>query len=370
MSERVTVLYDRYKDYEKARFVDFFGWKMPVSFSPGIVGEHTAVRNHVGYFDVCHMGRYEISGTRAVEFVDYHFTNKVPGVTKRNVHYGFICREDGGCLDDVVVYRLDENRFMIVVNAGNREKIFQWFTKDSPWPHRGDGGVDIIDRSDDIAQIAVQGPSAHDVLNGPADNELPRIKFFRARQNVKIAGFDCTISRTGYTGEDGYELYCDADAAGALWDEIQDAGKEYGGTPCGLGARDTLRFEAALPLYGHELTEEIAPLESGLDMFVKLDKGDFCGRDALHEISENGPDRVRIGLEMTELGVPRAEFPVFQHGEPCGFVTSGSKCPTLDTFNAMALVRSQVDRNAEFHIDIRGSRKAAVECPLPFYSRR
>ncbi|MFO7915576.1 MAG: glycine cleavage system aminomethyltransferase GcvT [Candidatus Krumholzibacteriales bacterium] len=350
------------------RMVDFAGFMMPVSYT-GIVREHNAVREKVGLFDVSHMGEIEITGDRALEFADYAVTNRVDSLDEGGICYTVCCRDDGGILDDLLVYRFSEKRILFVANAANYEKIYRHL-KSIAWD-----GVDVNNKSDDIAQIAVQGPLSLELLlkSGvftPVRDRLRELNYYNFF-TFGNRGEEVIISRTGYTGEKGYEIYLPPDQVVEAWEDLLDNGAELGAQPAGLGARDTLRFEAGYCLYGHEINEETSPLEARLSWVVKLDKDDFVGKDSLVEEKKNKPERKLIGLEMAGRGIPRQGFDVYAEGEKSGSVTSGTFAPTLKKPLAMALIERTVPRQVrEFEIDIRGEKKKAKRVKLPFYQGR
>ncbi|HET7558528.1 MAG TPA: glycine cleavage system aminomethyltransferase GcvT [Limnochordia bacterium] len=346
-----------------AKFVDFGGWSMPVEYR-GILAEHQAVRERAGLFDVSHMGELEITGPQALALVQRVISGDAARLADGQALYTPICRPDGGTVDDVLVYRLGE-RFMLVPNAAN-------IAKDDAWvrAHAADLAATVTNASDHWALIALQGPAAQSVLQPLCSLELGGLRRFRAAF-APIDGRSALISRTGYTGEDGFELYCRPDDAVAVWRALLAAGAPHGVVPCGLGARDTLRLEAALPLYGHELSDSINPLEAGLAPFVKLQKDDFVGRAALAAIAERGPERRLIGLVMRERGIPRAHYPVYRGDRRIGLVTSGGPAPALGENIALALVaHDPIEVGDELQIEIRTRRLRAEVTPLPFYRRK
>lgn len=370
MSRR-TALYRGYCDEPGVKITDFHGWELPLSFDGGIVAEHHAVRNAVGLFDVSHMGRILIEGRDAYEFVDRLFTNRVPKPGVGRCRYGVLCAEDGGCIDDVLVYGFDDRIVELVVNASNRDAVMDWLVHKNPLVDSGFVLPSITDITAETSQIALQGPRAGEVLERLGTTETRELKPYRFVRNVEIGGMETMCSRTGYTGEDGFEIYASADDALELWNLFREVGGRYGLALCGLGSRDTLRFEAGMPLYGQEISREITPVEAGLESFVKLEKGDFCGSEKLREMVEHGAPRRRVGLEMVERGVPRTGCEVLDSdGHVCGVVTSGGKCHTVSMFGAMGLVDSGARRERTFAIRIHGAAKQAEPRSLPFYSRR
>jgi aminomethyltransferase len=365
-----TALYECYANVSGVRFFEFEGWQLPLQFDRGIVAEHLAVRNAAGIFDVSHMGRILIQGPGSSEYVDWLTTNVLPPVDSNQCRYAFLCNEDGGCMDDILVYRLAAESFELVVNAANRAAVLSWMAESNPWIRKGPAIPRIVDSTVQTSQIALQGPAAAKILSSLCDSDLSHLGYYRFIQNVLIAGIPVMISRTGYTGEDGFEIYASAQDGCRLWQSILGEGNSYGLALCGLGARDTLRFEAGLPLYGHEIGKDISAFEASLGRFIDTTKSDFSGREALLALARAGAQRKRIGLEMVDPAVPRAGYSVYQGGKACGHVTSGGKCPTVGIFAAMALVSKEVNESEIFEIDIRGNRKQARVRKLPFYTKR
>ncbi|MHB8918166.1 MAG: glycine cleavage system aminomethyltransferase GcvT [Desulfocucumaceae bacterium] len=344
-----------------AQMVPFGGWAMPVRYSD-ILEEHRAVRERVGLFDVSHMGEIMLQGPRAGEIVQGLVTNDVSGMQDGQVIYSPMCAEDGGVLDDLLVYRLEAGRYMLVVNASNTPRDLAWVREFAG----GEAGVEDV--SDSTALLALQGPGALEALmplSGFNPGDLGSYRFARG----EVAGVKCIVSRTGYTGEDGFELYVDSGEAAGLWRALMESGRGLGIMPVGLGARDTLRFEASLPLYGHELNEKTTPLEAGLGRFVKLEKGPFTGRESLLRQSREGLSRLLVGLSLVDRGVPRANYPVIIGEEAAGVVTSGGYAPTLDAYLAMAYVPSGVKSGDRVAVLIRGKKCGADIVPLPFYRK-
>lgn len=365
-----TSLYECYANVPGVRLFDFQGWQLPLQFDKGIVAEHLAVRNAAGIFDVSHMGRIRVQGTGSSEYINWLTTNVLPSIGSNRCRYAFLCNEDGGCIDDILVYRTGAECFELVVNAANRNDVLYWMTESNPWLRKGIPIPEITDRTMETSQLAIQGPASGKILSSLCDFDLLHLGYYRFIQNVRIAGIPAMVSRTGYTGEDGFEIYTSAPDSPRLWRSLLEEGAPHGLAPCGLGARDTLRFEAGLPLYGHEIGKDINPLDASLDRFVDLAKSDFSGRAALLKIAQTGAKRKRIGLEMTDSAVPRAGFSVYQGDEICGRVTSGGKCPTVGIFAAMAIVSKDASETEMFEIDIRGKRKQARARELPFYKRK
>lgn len=366
MSEpRKTPLYDAHVAAH-GKIIDFGGWALPVQYT-SILEEHRAVRERAGLFDVSHMGEIHVTGPGANAAINRLVTNDCSGIAVHQVMYSPMCYPSGGVVDDILIYRLTEADYCLVVNASNTAKDSEWITS-----HIAGPDVKVTNLSDTLAQLAIQGPLAESVLARVCDDvDLSQIKFYWCRTNVKVAGRECVVSRTGYTGEDGFEIYCDPSHALHIWNTLLEAGAADGLIPAGLGARDTLRFEAGMPLYGHELSPEITPLEAGLGFFVKLDKGDFIGREALAAQKAAGVQRRVVGLDITGRGVAREHFPVVTPGgEPAGVVTSGVFSPTLNKALAMGLVDiAHAKAGTELAIDIRGKAVPATVIKTPFYKK-
>lgn len=366
MSElKQTPLFSIYKDWG-AKTIDFGGWELPVQFS-GIIKEHEAVRKKAGLFDVSHMGEILVTGPDAENFLQKMLTNDVSTLKIDKAQYTFLCNENGGTIDDLIVYKLAENSFLLVVNAANTDKDFEWLKNH----HFGD--VKIENVSTNYAQLALQGPLSQMILQKLVKNEnLEDIKFFNFKQNVQIGEVQALISRSGYTGEDGFEIYCQPEDAVYLWKSIIETGEPEGVIPCGLGARDTLRFEAGLPLYGQELSEDISPIEAGQQFAVKIKKeSDFLGKAALQEQVNNGPKRKIVGIEMVERGIPRTGYKVLHNGEEAGFITTGTQSPTLQKSIGMALVNSDIAKvDTEVVVEIRKRQVKGKIVPTPFYKRK
>lgn len=348
-----------------ARMVPFAGYAMPVQYR-SIIDEHRTVRGAVGIFDLSHMGEIEVTGEEAVAYLRHALVSDPGALEIGQAQYSMICQPDGGIIDDLIVYRRDGGRFWVVCNASNRAAVVEQLTA---LLERGDFGAAIEDRSDRTALVAPQGPNAAALLAGLTDLDLDAIGNYRSAPG-SVAGVDCLVARTGYTGEDGFELFCDARNAVRLWKAVVAAGEPHGARPCGLGARDTLRLEAGMPLYGNELTRETNPFEVNLGRVVKLDKGDFIGRAALQAVQQSGPTRRLVGLRMLDNAIPRSGYPVRSEGRPVGHVTSGTLSPTLGEKIAMALVPAQLAAvgNA-VEVVVRDRPYRAEQVKLPFYRR-
>lgn len=358
-----TPLYDLAKD-SGAKIVDFHGWQMPLQFSK-IQEEHEAVRNKAGLFDVSHMGEVAVNGEDALSFMQYIMTNDVSKVKTGSAQYTAMCYENGGTVDDLIFYKRAENDFLLVLNASNIDGDYEWITSHVK------GNVNIENISDRVALLAIQGPKAEGILQSLTETNLGTIKFFKFREDVDIQGARALVSRTGYTGEDGFEMYCKAEDAALLWKNIMKAGTSEGLQPCGLGARDTLRFEANLPLYGQELSPQITPIEAGIGFAVKVKKdADFIGKTVLKKQKQEGVSRKVVGLEMMEKGIPRPEYEVFVGDEKIGEVTTGTQSPTLKKNVGLALLnREYTELGTQVDVQVRKKRLRAQVVKTPFYSR-
>jgi aminomethyltransferase len=357
--EKKTPLYQWHESHG-GRIVPFAGYLLPVQYEAGVIAEHNAVREKAGLFDVSHMGEFVIKGKGALENIQNLFTNDFTSMATGRVRYTLMCNDEGGILDDLVVCKMEEGRYMLVVNAANREKDAAWIKSHL------DSSASFEDISDSLAQISLQGPAAQNILISLSDT-IPQ-KYYTLIEKGQAAGINCIVSRTGYTGEAGFELYCPEDKAVSLWEKLLDAGKGAGLTPCGLGARDTLRLEAAMPLYGHEMNETVNPFEAALSFAVKMDKKDFIGKRAL--TGKENPSRIRAGLKITGRGIAREDSPVLYQGKVIGKTSSGTFCPYLKEALAMALVNTEFSKpGTPVEVDVRGRKIEGQICALPFYSR-
>jgi aminomethyltransferase len=358
-----TPLYDEHRALG-ARIVEFSGFEMPVQYS-SIIEEHRAVRTHAGLFDVSHMGEFKVEGPDALAFLQHLVPNDVSRLAIHQALYTQLCLPSGGTIDDLIIYHLAENHYMLVVNAGNIDKDFAWVQEQAK-----NFNVQVANQSDTTALLALQGPDAQSILQPLTAVDLAGIRYYHFEPGV-VDGVNCIISRTGYTGEDGFELYCAPVDVVKLWRDLLAAGKEKGLLPAGLGARDTLRLEAGYCLYGHELDEQTNPLEASLGWTVKLNKGDFIGRDALVKVKEEGLKRKLIGVEMTERGIPRGGYAIYDNDRQIGILTSGSPSPTLNKNIGIGYVEAaDAVTGKPVQIDIRGKRTAAQIVALPFYKRK
>jgi aminomethyltransferase len=348
-----------------AKMVDFGGWAMPVSYAGGIIDEHRATRQAVGVFDVCHMGEIHFRGPRAAEAVQRLVTNDMGRLTDGRALYTVACLPTGGIVDDLIVYRVSATHYLTVVNAGNLEKDRAWFFE------HGRALCDVTDASAETALIAFQGPGAKHALQPLTKLGLGDLASFAFVESCQIAGVQASIARTGYTGEDGFEIFCNARDAVTLWERLVEAAAGIGGKPVGLGARDTLRLEARLPLYGNDLDEMTSPLEAGLGWVVKLDGNDFIGREALRAQSAAGVKRKLCGFVMTGRGIARHGYPLFDgQGQPAGTTTSGAPAPTLGKNIGLGYLPVGLDRAGErISVDCRGKRVDAEVVKGPFYKR-
>lgn len=359
--ELKTPLYDCHVK-ERGKMVPFAGYLLPVQYESGVIAEHMAVRTKAGLFDVSHMGELTLKGPDALSNIQMLMTNDFSDMTDGQVRYSPMCNEKGGVVDDLVVYRFSEDSYLIVVNAANRHKDAEWIKG-----HLS-GNVSFEDISDTVAQIALQGPEAPAILKKIAsDSSIPE-KYYSFVKESTVAGIRCLVSKTGYTGEDGYELYCANSDAPALWNALLEAGKENGLIPCGLGARDTLRLEAGMPLYGHEMNDEITPKQTALGIFVKMDKPDFIGKKAMEDMGT--PTVKRAGLKMIGRGIARENCPVYVDGKQIGHTTSGTHCPYLNCAVAMAILEKEpAPLGAIVEVEVRGRRIQAEVVKNQFYKR-
>lgn len=347
------------------RMIDFGGWLLPVQYT-GIVEEHLTVREKAGLFDVSHMGEITVEGPDAIKYIQRIVTNDISGLKDGQVAYSPMCYPNGGVVDDLLVYKFSDTKFLIIVNAANTDKDYEWMTENLS------GNVSVENVSNDFALLALQGPESEAILQKLTETPLQEIKFYNFKDNVFVAGVKALISRTGYTGEDGFEIYINPSDAITVWDSIMESRKDRGLLPAGLGARDTLRFEAGLPLYGHELSEDITPLEAGLGKFVKLEKScAFIGKEALMEQKAKGLSRKLVAFQMIERGLPREHYDVVADGRKIGFVTTGGFAPSLKANIGMALILPEYSKKGrEIGINIRGKAVKAQVVKKPFYSKK
>ncbi|AMV73048.1 glycine cleavage system T protein [Desulfuromonas sp. DDH964] len=349
-----------------ARMVEFGGWDMPVQYR-GVIEEHLAVRNAAGLFDVSHMGEIEVRGPGALAYIQELTINDAARLVNGQVQYSAFCYPHGGVVDDVTLYRFDAEHYLFCVNAANADKDFAWMEQvlaEGDFP-----GVTLRNLSNDFAQLALQGPAAEAILARLTATDLAAIRYYHFAEGV-VDGVPAIISRTGYTGEAGFELYFAPAAAEQLWNALLEVGREDGLVPIGLGARDTLRLEMKYALYGHELSPEISPLEGGIGWITKLDKPSFIGAAALRRQQETGVPRRLVGVQMTEAGVPRADYPLFAGAEQVGVVTSGTMSPVLRVGIALALVRPDCAAiGTRLSVGIRNRQVGAEVVKTPFIQK-
>lgn len=345
------------------KLVPFAGYLLPVQYGGGVIAEHMAVRQSCGLFDVSHMGEITCIGGDALKNLNHLLTNDFTTMKDGQARYSPMCNDGGGVVDDLIVYKIRDGYYFIVVNASNKDKDYAWMKA-----HEF-GDAIFEDISDTVGQIALQGPKAHEILKKLTDEtEIPE-KYYSAVFDGHVAGISCIVSKTGYTGEDGYELYMASDDAPAMWAALMEAGKEEGLVPCGLGSRDTLRLEAAMPLYGHEMDDDISPLEAGLGFAVKMGKEEFIGKEGLENRGEL--TRKRVGLKVTGRGIIREHEAVYVGDEQIGHTTSGTHCPCLGYPVAMALLDiAYTEVGTQVEAEVRGRRIPAEVVPLPFYKRQ
>lgn len=357
-----TPLYDRHVELG-AKMVPFAGFAMPVQYREGVSKEHSAVRESAGLFDVSHMGEFRVSGEAAEDFVNYLVANDVGQLEPGQAQYAVMCLEDGGIVDDLLIYRFAD-RFRLVVNAANIEKDLGW--AESCRKKFGASGVELVDESESIGLLALQGPASEEVIDPLTDLAASEIGYYRFAEG-EVAGVPCVLSRTGYTGEDGFEVYCDAAAVVKVWEAILAAGGDRV-VPVGLGARDTLRLEVGYALYGNDIDEETNPLEAGLGWTVKLDSGDFVGRAALVKQKEEGLDRKLRGFELSERGFPRPGYELRREGQVVGSVRSGTFGPSVEKgIGTGYLPIEHSEAGTELSVVIRGKSVPAQVVKMPFY---
>jgi aminomethyltransferase len=346
-----------------ARMIEFFGWEMPVEYK-GIIEEHLAVRERAGLFDVSHMGEIVIQGKDALAFVQHLTPNDAGRLAINQAQYTALTTPQGTFVDDMLVYCLALDRYLLVVNAANAGKDYAWVVD-----RRGSFDVNVTNQSDGYSQLALQGPKAVDILEPLTDINLAGLKSFWAGLG-KVAGLDALVSRTGYTGEDGFEIYTLSPDPAVIWEEILAAGKNHGLLPVGLGARDTLRLEAKLMLYGNDIDETTTVLEADLKWIIKFKKGDFLGRETLASQLEAGIKRKIVGFELLDRGIPRPHYPVFVQGQKAGTVTSGTFSPYLKkSIGLTYLPVESTEIGTEIEVGIREKMAKARVCPTPFYKR-
>ncbi len=365
MSEaKKTPFYDQHLALN-GKIVDYNGWLLPVQYEKGLVEEVHDTRRTATIFDVSHMGEIIVEGGGALDFLQRLATNDVGRLKDKAIMYSPICYPNGGVVDDILIYRFSADKYFLVVNAANTDKDYDWLKENSI------GDITINNHSAEYAQIAIQGPKSLEILKTVSKFPLEKMKYYQFEPDVKLDGISCLVSRTGYTGEDGFEIYCSHNDAGKLWDIIWNAGQNHKLAPAGLGARDVLRFEASLPLYGHELSKDITPLQAGLHRFVAFDKTvKFNGFQALQDQQENGLPYSLFGIEMLERGVPREGYRILGDGQDIGWVSSGSYSPTLDKFLGMVFLDpKKMESTADLKLQIRNRLYKVNIISMPFYRR-
>lgn len=349
---------------QNGKLIDFGSWELPVEYT-GIISEHEAVRNAAGLFDVSHMGEILITGKDAEKYLQKMVTNDISNMAENQIFYSLMCYPQGGVVDDILIYKYSIKKYLLVVNASNSDKDVEWLQSHVT------GQVKVEDLSSSYALLALQGPNAQEILQKLTDTNLNELKFFYFNDHILLGNIPAFVSRNGYTGEDGFEILVAPEYAEALWKNIFNEGKDHGLLPAGLGARDTLRFEVCLPLYGHEIDENITPYEAGLGYFVKLDKGEFLGREVLAHQKSEGPKRKLVGLEMIDRGIPRAGYDVFSGDRKIGHITTGSYSPTLRKNLGLALLDSEhITEGSTVEVMIRNKPLKALIVKKPFYSKK
>lgn len=356
-----TALYEIHKKND-AKIVEFAGWQMPVVYS-GIRDEHVSVRSSAGLFDVSHMGEISIQGEEAKAYSQYITTNDVEILNEHQAQYTLLCNRDGGVVDDTIIYKFSDKIFLVCVNASNKKKDFEWVKSNS---HNFD--VKISDDSSKYSQIAIQGPNSPEILKKILGSEIELIRKFYFAE-IRWGNSAVIVARTGYTGEDGYEIFLPWAKGPELWEALLEAGKPFDIKLCGLGARDTLRIEMGYSLYGNEIDEDINPFEAGLERYVKMDKGEFVGKSQLQKVLESGIKRELVGFEMLDKGIPRKNYDICKNDSLVGYVTSGTLSPSLGKSIGLGLVNSQTLVNNEIQIVIRGNKRAAKVVSIPFYKK-
>ncbi|MBU2590880.1 MAG: glycine cleavage system aminomethyltransferase GcvT [Nitrospinota bacterium] len=356
-----TPLYRKHLELS-AKMVDFAGWNMPVTYS-GVIEEHLAVRNSVGIFDVSHMGEIDIKGEEVIPFLQYILVSDISGMKEGDVSYSLMCLPNGGIVDDLLVYKISDKYFMLCVNASNKDKDLAWITD-----HSGDYNVGVIDKSEATALISLQGVKSANILTEISDLDISSVRHNNFRFG-KVAGAEAMISRTGYTGEDGFEIFFKAEDAEMVWGAMMSAGEKYGIKPIGLAARDTLRLEMKYTLYGNDISDKTNPVEAGLSWAVGFDKEDFIGRDILIEEKKNGPQRKLVGFELLERGIPRAHYAIYADGRMVGEVTSGTHSPSLNKGIGLAYIDTDYAKvGSKIEVEVRRHMVKGEVVKTPFCS--
>lgn len=359
--ELKTPLYDAHVE-AGGKIVPFGGYLLPVQYGTGVITEHMAVRQQAGLFDVSHMGEIMCTGKQALENLNMILTNDFTDMEDGQARYSVMCNEHGGCVDDLIVYKVADEKYFIVVNASNKDKDYAWMCDHCF------GEAKFEDISSKVGQIALQGPKSKEIISKLAAAESIPEKYYYAVFDAEVAGMKCCVSQTGYTGEFGYEIYMAAEDAVKMWNALLEAGKEEGLIPCGLGARDTLRMEAAMPLYGHEMNDDINPIETGLGFAVKRKKDAFIGKEFLPLKADL--TRKRVGLQVDGRGIIREEMEVFADGKKIGFTTSGTKAPFIDKAVGMAILDiDYTEIGTKVTVSVRGRDVECEVVQLPFYKR-
>jgi aminomethyltransferase len=345
-----------------ARIVEFAGWEMPVQYE-GLREEHLAVRRACGLFDVSHMGEIEIRGKEAALFCQRITTNDIHSIKDFQAQYTLLCNHRGGVVDDVILYKLPDENYLFCVNASNTAKDYEWIIgADENYD------IEIVDESSKYSQIALQGPRSEEILSGCLSSDLSTLRRFYFLP-FAWKGMEMLIARTGYTGEDGFEIFLPWEGGPELWNGLTESGQAHGIKPCGLGARDTLRIDMGYSLYGHEISDDINPFEAGLGRYVKMDSGDFIGRDALSKVLAGGVKRRIYGFEMIDRGIPREGYGVFKNGAHVGTVTSGTLSPSLEKSIGMGYLTSDIALGDRIQIEIRSTFREAQVVNIPFYKK-
>jgi len=358
-----TPLYQAHKKLG-AKMVEFGGWEMPVSYS-SVLKEHEAVRTHAGLFDVSHMGEVVVEGKDALAFLQHLTCNDLNLIQKNQCQYTLLMNPQGGVVDDIIIHKMAEDRFFICVNASNTQKDFDWILS-----QKKEFDVKISNQSAEYSQIALQGPLSEQILQDFIPLSLKDLQYFHFWE-TEFTKSPILLARTGYTGEDGFEIYCSNPDAEKIWDALLEKGGPLGLVPCGLGCRDTLRLEMAYPLYGHELSDSLSPLEANLSWVVKINKGSFIGREVLLEQKEKGLSQKRVGICMKDPGIARENYPIYFEDEKIGWITSGTYSPSLDKNIACGYVRNDfIQVGKPLAIEIRGKKKMAEVVSTPFYKRK
>lgn len=355
-----------YEKHQSAggKMVNYNGWLLPVQYGAGLVEEVRAARNKAVIFDVSHMGEITVTGSDSEQYLQRVLTNDISNLADSAISYSPVCYPEGGVVDDILVYRIERDSYLLVVNAANTEKDFTWLS-DNVF-----GDVELNNVTDRYAQLALQGPSSLVIMNRLSSEPLDHIKYYHFNPKVSLDGVNCLVSRTGYTGEDGFEIYCHSADGEKLWDLLWENGREFELAAAGLGARDVLRLEAAMPLYGHELSREISPLQARLDRFIAFNKNEsFIGKEALLKQKRSGITHMLYGLEMLERAVPREGYPVLSGDDEIGWVSSGSYSPTLDQFIALAFLDPLKVESGGLRVKVRNRVYRTRVTKIPFYRR-